>query len=187
MPTCVLLSMQLLTTYLLEGIRMTAPNGAYEDCTTRLLSSTHFFDNATHHIECQKWTVPPSLWMALTTYVPLLILIPLLDRLCYVSCRPKMLKRIAIGKIFLLTSILVAIAVEIVRFNRMWEQFEKSESTIVVNAIPLHTESSTTFHVASPLSILCLTPQYCLFAFAEVFASITGKLEPSTIHVYLHT
>ena len=113
--------------------------------------------------------------MALVTFVPILILILLVDRLLYVSCRPKMLKRIATGNIFLFISILVAIAVEYVRIHKLGKHIELDESsTIIINAIPFHTESAATFHIASPLDIMFIAPQYFLFAFAEVFASITG-------------
>lgn len=166
--------LQLLTTYLLEGIRMTVPHGSFDDCTTLLRSNTHFFDNITQHMECHMWNVPPSLWIVLTNFVPILFLIPLVDRILYVSFRPKMLKRIAVGKFFLLLSILVAIVVEIVRLHELWEHFERESSIIVINAIPFHTKSATTFHTASPLSILWITPQYLLFAFAEIFASVSG-------------
>ena len=156
---------------------MTVPPGTYENCTEVLLSNTHFFDNFTTHsrtIECRLWNFLPSVWIALTNVLPVLILIPLVDRLLYVSCRLKMLKRITIGKVFLLASILVAIAVEVVRFQRLLGHFEAQNSTIVINAIPFHTKSATTFHNASPLSILWITPQYTLFAFAGVFGRITG-------------
>ena len=171
---CVL-SMQLLTSYILEGTRTTVPHATYKDCTQHLLSSTHYFDNFSRSIECRMWTVPPSSWMALVTFVPILILILLVDRLLYVSCRPKMLKRIATGNIFLFISILVAIAVEYVRIHKLGKHIELDESsTIIINAIPFHTESAATFHIASPLDIMFIAPQYFLFAFAEVFASITG-------------
>ena len=154
---------------------MTIPQGTYENCTKTLLSNTHFFDNfTTHSIECRLWNILPSVWIALTNFLPVLILIPLVDRLLYVSCVPKMLKRIAIGKVFLLASILVAIAVEAVRINRLLDHFNAQNSTIVINAIPFHTKSATTFHNASPLSILWITPQYTLFAVAGVFGRITG-------------
>ena len=168
--------MQLVTTYLLEGIRMTVPGGTYTDCTEMLYSSTHFFDNFNHSVECHEWRIPPSLWMTTTSIIPTLILIPLVDRLLYVSCRPKMLKRIAAGKVFLLLSIVVAIPVEIVRLTQLWDQFDNEEnnSTIIINAIPFHTKSSMTFHVASPLSIAFIMPQYILFGFTVVLAKITG-------------
>ena len=154
---------------------MTVPHGTYTDCTIGLQESTQFFQNLTYSIECHKWTIPPSIWMAVATFVPILMLIPLVDRLLYVSCQPKMLKRIAAGKLFLLLSILVAIAVEVVRMEQMWAQFGGGGNiTVVINAIPFHTESATSFHLASPLSIFYIMPQYVLFAFTEVLANITG-------------
>ena len=80
------------------------------------------------------------------------------------------------GNIFLLLSILVAIPIEIERMKKLWQQFTSDgNSTIVINAIPFHTESATTFHVASPLSIVHIMPQYILFGFTGVLAKITGK------------
>ena len=153
---------------------MTVPQGSVQNCTQNLLTNTHFFENVTRRIECQLWKVVPSLWLALANIVPVLILIPIFDRLVYVCFRIKMFKRMAIGKFFLFISIVVAIAVEGVRHRKLSDHFAMPNSTIVINAIPFHTESTATFHTASPLSIFWITPQYFVFAFAEVLASITG-------------
>ena len=167
--------MQLASTYFLEGVRMSVPRGTYTNCTEAIYRSIDYSVNATYSIECHKWSIPPSFWMASASFVPILVLIPLVDRLFYVSCRPKMLKRIAAGNIFLLLSILVAVPVEIARMDKLWDQFTHGgNSTVVINAIPFHTASATTFHLASPLSIASIMPQYILFGFTKVFAKITG-------------
>lgn len=156
---------------------MTVPPGTFENCTARLQSSTTFFEglNTTHQIECQLWNIPPSLWMGLTNIVPTLIMIPLVDRIFYVCFRPSMLKRMAVGKVFLFVSLAVAIVVETARAHSLWNHFKTEGSTIVINAIPFHTASTTTFHTASPLSIFWIAPQYSLFVFAEVLGNITGE------------
>lgn len=156
---------------------MTVPLGTFENCTARLLSSTSFFEglNNTHQIGCQLWNMPPSLWMGLTNVAPILILIPLVDRILYVCYRPSMLKRMAVGKVFLFVSLVVAIGVEFARANELWNHFKTEDSTIVINAIPFHTESAITFHVASPLPIFWIAPQYFLFVFAEILGKITGE------------
>ena len=157
---------------------MSVPRGTYTNCTETIYRSTDYFVNATYSVECHKWSIPPSFWMASASFVPILVLIPLVDRLFYVSCRPKMLKRIAAGNIFLLLSILVAVPVEIARMEKLWDQF--THGAVVINAIPFHTASATTFHLASPLSIASIMPQYILFGFTKVFAKITG------LFVYLY-
>lgn len=159
---------------------MTVPLGTFENCTASLLSSTSFFEglntNVTHQIECQLWNnMPPSLWMGLTNVAPILILIPLVDRILYVCYRPSMLKRMAVGKAFLFVSLLVAIGVEAARVNVLWNHFSTKNSTIVINAIPFHTKSTITFHIASPLYIFWIAPQYFLFVFAEILGKITGE------------
>jgi hypothetical protein len=171
---------QLASTYFLEGVRMSVPRGTYTNCTETIYRSTDYFVNATYSVECHKWNIPPSFWMASASFIPILALIPLVDRLFYVSCRPKMLKRIAAGNIFLLLSILVAVPVEIARMEKLLDQFTPGgNSTVVINAIPFHTASTTKFHLASPLSIAFIMPQYILFGFTKVFAKITG------MYVYL--
>ena len=158
---------------------MTVPLGTFENCTASLLSSTSFFEGlyTTRQIECQLWNnMPPSLWMGLTNVAPILILIPLVDRILYVCYRPSMLKRMAVGKVFLFVSLAVAIGVEVARVNLLWNHFLIDQnSTIVINAIPFHTQSTITFHIASPLYIFWIAPQYFLFVFAEILGKITGE------------
>lgn len=167
---CISIHIQLLTTYILEAVRMTVPYGTVDDCTASFQSSI-----TTHQIECQLWKIPPSLWIVITNFVPTLILIPLVDRILYVCFRFSMLKRITVGEVFLFLSIAVAIGVEVARQRLLWSDFNNKNSTIVINAIPFHTESTTTLHIASPLSIFFVAPQYFLFAFAEIFCNITGE------------
>ena len=153
-------------------MRMTVPPGFTENCPS--LGPIQSLNISSEVIKCQLWTVPPSLWLGLANIVPVLILIPICDRLVYPCVRFAMLKRMAAGKFFLFLSILVAITVEVVRHNQLSSEFH-SGTSITVNAIPFHTGTTTSLHVASPMSILWIMPQYFLFAFAEVLANITGK------------
>lgn len=170
--------MQLQTTYLLEAMRMTVPSGVTDELKC---PSFGLLKPLNVSIMCQRWTVAPSLWLGLANIVPVLILIPICDRLVYPCIRFAMLKRMAAGKLFLFLSIVVAIAVEAVRHNQLASHLQNG-TFLTLNAIPFHTGTTTRLHVASPMSILWIMPQYFLFAFAEVLANITGKTNTLNMH-----
>jgi len=128
-------------------------------------------------VNCEFWEIPPSLWLSIANIFPILIIVPLFDRIIYPCLRgyqPTMLKRIGFGKLFLLISIIVAIVVEIFRVQSLWQHL-RGDNFLIINAIPFHTGSSTTLHVASPLNVALIIPQYLLFCFAEVLSNITGE------------
>ena len=88
-----------------------------------------------------------------------------------------MLGRIAIGKIFILLSVICALVLEVLRQRSFSEELGQANSTITINAIRFHTDQADTLHVASDLSIYWVWPQYILFSFAELFCNITGTSE----------
>ena len=84
-----------------------------------------------------------------------------------------MLMRIGIGKLFLLLSIIISIGVESHRLDTLGHSLRGNDS-LLISAIPFHTGSSTTLHVASPVPTQLIIPQFLFFAFAEVLSNITG-------------
>lgn len=154
----------------MEAMRMSQSDGLYEDCPEGVAPSMT--------VKCQFWKLSPAVMVAFANIIPVLFLLPLLDRLiypCLFSQTPPMLTRIAVGKVFLLISIAIAIGIEVNRVNQLARVLKDSNETLVINAIPFHTGSSTTLHVASPVPIGQIVPQYFLFAFADVLSSVTGE------------
>ena len=153
---------------------------SYAECSPSVLGKLHHEINATYKFNCQYWTIPSPVGFAVTNLVPLLVLIPLFDRFIYTCLSGwkvfSMFGRIAIGNLFLLFSIIMGLGVEVYRFSLSREMSTViGSNTLNINVIPFHTESSLVFHVATPMSILLVLPQFFLFAFAEVFANITSE------------
>ena len=163
---------------------MQVPKGFYKDCPIPKIPPN---SDIGRDVECRLWSIPPSIWLTIANLIPVLLLIPLLDRIIYPILgghSPTMLMRIGIGKVFLLLSIIVAIGVESHRVIQLTESIRHNDS-VIISAIPFHTGSSTTFHVASPAPIYLIIPQFLFFAFAEVLSNITGKRflsESSCVH-----
>ena len=144
-----------------------------------MVTINEFFNSSTIILDCQLWKVPASLWLGIANILPILLLIPICDRLIYPCLKSPMLRRMAAGKVFIFLSISVAITVEVLRQHQLINAFNEAKdgnTSIIVNAIPFHGDTTIRFHVASPMSIGWILPQYFLFAFAEVLASITGVL-----------
>ncbi len=168
----------------MEAMRMKLPDGYYESCPDELLAPLQTVIK--RPMECQLWKLSPSVWLTFANIIPVMLLLPILDRFvypCFFGQTPSMLKRITIGKIFLLLSIVVAIGIETYRMSELSHILKDREDKLVINAIPFHTGSSTTLHVASSASICLIVPQYLLFAFADVLSSVTGDL--SLYNVYI--
>ncbi len=162
---------------------MKLPDGYHEHCPEGVAPSPAVNNR---NMDCHFWKVSPAVWLAFANIIPVLVLLPLLDRLiypCFVGHAPSMLTRIAIGKVFLLLSIAVAIGLETYRTHELFDVLADKNGTIVINAIPFHTGSSTTLHVASPVSINHIVPQYLLFAFADVLSSVTGETYISALEI----
>ena len=162
---------------------MKLPTGWNDSCPNLIIPTQ---EKVNRTVDCEFWKVPPSLWLSIANIFPILIIVPLFDRVIYPCLRgyqPTMLKRIGLGKIFLLISIIVAIVVEIFRIRSLWQHL-REDTSIIINAIPFHTDSSTTLHVASPLVVTLIIPQYLLFCFAEVLSNVTG--EPVRVYI-IHT
>ena len=165
--------LQLQSTYLLEAIRMKVPENFYKDCPSSIIPPK---SDIGREVECRFWNIPPSMWLTIANLIPVLLLIPLMDRIIYPFLggrSPTMLMRIGIGKLFLLLSIIIAIGVESHRVFTLGQSFRANDS-VIISAIPFHTGSSTTLHVASPVPIQLIIPQFLFFAFAEVLSNITG-------------
>ena len=153
---------------------MKQPEGFYGECPDEVVPLK---SEVNRTVDCQFWKLPPSLWLAIANILPVLVLVPLVDRVvypCLAGYSPTMLTRIAIGKVFLVMSIIVATGIEWYRIKALADQLN-SEESLVINAIPFHTGSSTTLHVAPPVAIELIMPQYLLFAIADVLCNITGK------------
>ena len=154
---------------------------SYAECPTSALGKLHHEIRSNFSFNCQYWTIPSPVGFAVTNLLPLLLLIPLFDRFIYTCLSGwkvfSMFGRIAIGNLFLFSSILMGLGVEVYRFSLSREMLSAigSNRTLNINVIPFHTESSLVFHVATPVSIVLVLPQYFLFAFAEVFATITSE------------
>ena len=130
-------------------------------------------------INCSMQDLPPVVGNMIADLLPLLILIPLFDRVVYVCLNGwkwfSMLGRIGIGKIFLLLSVTCALVLEIFRQHSLSVQLGRANGTIAINAIRFHTDQADSLYVASDISLYSLWPQYILFSFAELFCNITGK------------
>lgn len=161
---------------------MQPPTGLYKECPKPIIPTDEVNGR---HVDCQYWNAPPSLWLAIANVFPVLILIPFFDRVIYpiFVSTPTMLRRIGVGKVFLLASIAVATGVECFRAKQLTEFLWNNPNNITINAIPFHTGSSTTLHVASPAAIELIIPQYFLFTFAEVLSNITGKLQMNPLEL----
>ena len=156
---------------------MKLPDGLHKDCPAAIIPHE---SEVNRTVNCQFWKVTPAIWIGIANIAPLLIIVPLFDRLIYPSLArhsPPMLARIGVGKLFLLASIIIAIGIESFRNNELGDHIlaDNGTKSLVLNAIPFHTGSSTTLHVASPVSIALIIPQYLLFAFAEVLSNVTGQ------------
>ena len=132
-------------------------------------------------VQCFFKSVPSSIGYAAANLLPLLILIPLVDRVLYVCLNGwkwfSMLGRIGIGKAFILLSITCALIVEISRQSSLHDTLQQADGTIIINAIRFHTEQTDSLHVAADMSAYWVWPQYILFSFAELFCNITGKCD----------
>ena len=143
------------------------------------LTINEFFNSSNVILDCQLWKVPASLWLGVANVLPILVLIPICDRLIYPCFKSPMLRRMAAGKVFIFLSIAVAITVEVLRHHQLINVFNEAKdgnASIFVNAIPFHGDTTIRFRVASPMSVGWILPQYILFAFAKVLASITGMI-----------
>ena len=163
---------QVQTTAMLQGLRMQPLS--HINCSDDLIKSLTPPHSSNVTVHCQKLSIPPPIGLALSNLFLLVLLIPLFDRVIYICLSGwkwlSMLGRIAIGKLFILATICMALVVEIVRRD----YHSQNEDTITVNSFSFHTISSTTLKLASPVTVMLLMPQYWLFAFAELFCNITG-------------
>ncbi|XP_032067516.1 solute carrier family 15 member 3 [Thamnophis elegans] len=148
---------QMQSTYYLQGLHLSIPN---------------FFQNSHMNNSALSATIDtiymfPDAWLLLANVVVLLILIPLKDRvidpfLAKKKLLPSALKRMALGMIFGLGSVLLAGFLETKRL-----QYVNNNQTITQRI-------GKDEYSAAPLSIFWQIPQYLLIGISEIFASIPG-------------
>ncbi|XP_070813413.1 solute carrier family 15 member 3 [Pituophis catenifer annectens] len=148
---------QMQSTYYLQGLHLSIPN---------------FFQNSYMNNSALSATIDtiymfPDAWLLLANVVVLLILIPLKDRvidpfLAKKKLLPSALRRMALGMIFGLGSVLLAGFLETKRL-----QYVNNNQTITQRI-------GKDEYFAAPLSIFWQIPQYLLIGISEIFASISG-------------
>ncbi|XP_034276317.1 solute carrier family 15 member 3 [Pantherophis guttatus] len=148
---------QMQSTYYLQGLHLSIPK---------------FFQNSHMNNSALSATIDtiymfPDAWLLLANVVVLLILIPLKDRvidpfLAKKKLLPSALRRMALGMIFGLGSVLLAGFLETKRL-----QYVNNNQTITQRI-------GKDEYFAAPLSIFWQIPQYLLIGISEIFASISG-------------
>ncbi|CAM5119606.1 unnamed protein product [Eretmochelys imbricata] len=143
---------QMQSTYYLQGLHLFIPNIFQHNKTGSSEGSSYAF---------------PDAWLLLANVVVLLILVPLKDRvidpfLVRRKLLPSVLKRMALGMFFGLTSIIVAGTLETKRL-----QYVKNNQTISQRI-------GKDMYTAATLPIWWQIPQYLLIGISEIFASIPG-------------
>ncbi|XP_070592033.1 solute carrier family 15 member 3 [Erythrolamprus reginae] len=148
---------QMQSTYYLQGLHLSIPK---------------FFQNSHANYSALSATIDtiymfPDAWLLLANVVVLLILIPLKDRvidpfLAKKKLLPSALRRMALGMIFGLGSVLLAGFLETKRL-----QYVNNNQTITQRI-------GKDEYFAAPLSIFWQIPQYLLIGISEIFASIPG-------------
>ncbi|KAK9410228.1 solute carrier family 15 member 3 [Crotalus adamanteus] len=148
---------QMQSTYYLQGLHLSIPN---------FFQNSHMNNSALSTTVDTVYTFPDA-WLLLANVMVLLILIPLKDRvidpfLAKKKLLPSALRRMALGMIFGLGSVLLAGFLETKRL-----QYVKNNHTI-------SQQIGKDEYFAAPLSIFWQIPQYLLIGISEIFASISG-------------
>uniref|UniRef100_A0A6J0TLX4 Solute carrier family 15 member 3 n=1 Tax=Pogona vitticeps TaxID=103695 RepID=A0A6J0TLX4_9SAUR len=148
---------QMQSTYYLQGLHLFIPN-----------IFDHSYLNSSGFLAAVdgEYTLPDA-WLLLANVVVLLILVPLKDRVIdpFLAKRkllPSALKRMALGMLFGLGSVIIAGVLETKRL-----QYVNNNQTISQHI-------GKDEYVAASLSIWWQIPQYLLIGISEIFASIPG-------------
>lgn len=170
----------------MQSYRMTSP--WVDNCT--LKQQEHLRNHADGiNFQCDNSKSIPTLLFGAANLFPLLMFMPFYDRIIYTWLSGwkwfSMLARMAWGNVFIVASILSAIAIEVVRVEVLSETL-RDNGTITINALSFH-ERVTAYEVASPMSEVYVTIPFFFFAFAEVFSNVTGKCSGNGLRHKGHT
>ncbi|XP_033612476.1 solute carrier family 15 member 3 [Fukomys damarensis] len=148
---------QMQSTYVLQGLHLHIPS---------ISSDSHTNSSMALRAWGSGYRIPEA-WLLLANVVAVLILVPLKDRLLdplllRFGLLPSALRKMALGMLFSLTSVVAAGVLEMERLRYV----HRNETVPQVIGKDLHW--------AAPLSIWWQTPQYLLIGISEIFASIPG-------------
>ena len=147
-----------------------------QNCTPRHWEHILSIANGTT-VTCEDSRIVLSSLFGAANLLPLLLFIPFYDR-CIYPCLSgwkwfSMLSRMAVGNVFIVASVVAAIVIEGARMEMLSAAIRTNE-TVLINAFGFN-QHTTTYNVASPLSVLYISIPFFFFVFAELFSNVTGK------------
>ena len=158
----------------MQSYRMTSPWN--QNCSFRANKHLEKHANGTA-FHCIKSQSLAALLFGAANLFPILLFLPLYDRIVHTWLSGwkwfSMLARMAWGNIFIVVSILSAIAIEVVRIEKLSDTLVEN-GTVLINSLNFH-PGTVSFEVASPLLSVYVSIPFFFFAIAEVFSNITGK------------
>ena len=127
---------------------------------------------------CQESPATPTILFIAAGFLPLLLLMPLYDRLIY-SCLSgwkwfSMLSRMAVGNFFIVASVVSVAGVEGARMHQLASVLRGNHTPVVINIHSFH-PGTDAFDVASPLPEFYVLIPFLFFLFAQLFSNVTGE------------
>ena len=151
---------------------------SWNNCSQRALAHLQHVAGKINFTCQESPATPTNVEFAAASLLPLLLLMPLYDRLIY-SCLSgwkwfSMLSRMALGNFFIVASVVSAAGVEGARMHQLASVLRGNHTPVVINAQRFH-PGTDAFDVASPLPELYILIPFTFFVFAELFSNVTGE------------